>query len=69
MLVSKVLLAALCVKGLDKYGQPDVIKISLIRIRSYIFNEYLATKFVEDDGIVLLVSLLGHSFVLGDAGK
>ncbi|GAX77531.1 hypothetical protein CEUSTIGMA_g4975.t1 [Chlamydomonas eustigma] len=65
--ISKVLLVGMCVKGLDKYGEPGLIKISLTRIRSYIFNEYLATRFVEDDGIVLLVSLLGHANLLGDA--
>ena len=58
---------ALCIKGL-RSGSAPVIKLSLTRIQSFIFNDYLANRFEQDDGVVMLVSLLGHQDVLSNPG-
>lgn len=58
---------ALCIKGL-RSGNHEIIKISLTRIRNFIFTDFLASRFDQDDGVVMLVSLLGHQDVLASAG-
>jgi len=65
--ISKVLLIALCIKGL-RSDNHEIIKISLVRIQSFVFNDFMAGRFEQDDGVVMLVSLLGHHDVLADAG-
>ncbi|KAG1669498.1 hypothetical protein FOA52_015665 [Chlamydomonas sp. UWO 241] len=66
--ISKTLLVALCINGLRSHD-PAIVRMSLSRVRTFIFSNYLATKFEEDDGVVLLVSLLGHANQLEDEAQ
>ena len=41
---------------------------SLVRIRYFVFCDYIADRFEQDDGCVVLVSLLSHQGILSDPG-
>jgi hypothetical protein len=60
-------MVTLCVNGLRSHD-PYIVKISLSRIQSFIFNEWAAARFEQDDGVVMIVSLLGHQGHLADTG-
>lgn len=63
--ISDTLVVALCIRGL-RSEDPEIIKMSLTRIVSYIFLDVLATKFEQDEGVTFLVSLLSHQNILGN---
>eukprot|EP00955_Chlamydomonas_euryale_P105368 365632-Chlamydomonas_euryale.AAC.32 len=63
--LSKVLLVALCVKGLSS-SDPAIVRMSLSRVRTFIFTDYVATRFEQDDGVVMVVALLSHAGMLAN---
>lgn len=63
--VSNNLIVTLCIKGL-KSEDPFIVKLSLSRIHTFIVADLLASRFEQDEGVTLLVSLLSHQNILSN---
>ena len=62
--MGKTLIVSLCVKGL-RSEDPRVLRQSLRRVQSFIFCDYLADKFEQDDGVITLIGMLNEKMPAG----
>ncbi|GLC42211.1 hypothetical protein PLESTB_000643000 [Pleodorina starrii] len=58
-MLSHSLMMSLCIRGLEA-DRPETVALTLRRIRSVIISNYLATKFEEEEGVGLLMTLLSQ---------